>query len=152
MLVSIGILAHNEECDIGNLISDLSCQNLLRDETLSIDIHVVANGCTDNTVSVSKAALASEPFLRENIRIFVHDLSRPGKSNAWNELIHRLTSSTTDYVFCLDADIRIPEATTLNLVLNKLVQSKKACVAIDESVKDLSLANHKTITERIILA
>ncbi len=58
MLISIGILAHNEEHDIGTLISDLAKQNLLSNNALSIDIHVVANGCTDQTVSVSKAALS----------------------------------------------------------------------------------------------
>ena len=152
MLISVGIFAHNEERDIGSLISDLAKQNLLSNETLSIAIHVVANGCTDSTVSVSKTAFTANPFQRKNITIFVHDLPRPGKSNAWNEFIHRLASPKTDYVFCLDADIRIPEATTLQLVFDKLVASKTACVAIDKSVKDLSLTTHKTITERIILA
>ena len=54
MLISIGILAHNEEHDIGTLISDLAKQNLLANDALSIEIHVVANGCTDNTAGVSK--------------------------------------------------------------------------------------------------
>ena len=152
MLISIGILAHNEESDIGTLISDLAEQHLLANKALSTEIHVVANGCTDNTVDVSKTALATQPFHRENIATFVHDLSRPGKSNAWNEFIHRLASPKTDYVFCLDADIRIPEATTLQRVFDKLVSSKTACVAVDESVKDLSEKAQKTITERIILA
>ena len=152
MLISIGILAHNEEHDIGNLISDLAKQNLLANNALSIDIHVVANGCTDNTTSVSQTALAAAPFQRDNIATLVHDLPRPGKSNAWNEFVHRLASPNTDFVFCLDADIRIPEATTLQLVFDKLASSKTACVAIDESVKDLSEKAQKTLTERIILA
>ena len=57
MLVSIGILAHNEEHDIGTTIADLAGQNLLLNKGLAIEIHVVANGCTDNTVGVSKTAL-----------------------------------------------------------------------------------------------
>ena len=152
MLISIGIFAHNEEHDIGTLISDLAKQNLLANNALSIDIHVVANGCTDNTTSVSQTALAAAPFRRDNIATLVHDLPRPGKSNAWNEFVHRLASPNTDFVFCLDADIRIPEATTLQLVFDKLASSKTACVAIDKSVKDLSEKAQKTITERIILA
>ena len=152
MLISIGILAHNEERDIGTLISDLAKQNLLSNEALSIEIHVVANGCKDQTISVSKIALAAPLFQRKNIATFVHDLPQPGKSNAWNQFIHSLASIKTDFVFCLDADIRIPEATTLQLVLDKLVASKTACVAIDKSVKDLSEKTDKTITERFILA
>lgn len=152
MIISIGILAHNEECDIGNLIFDLANQNLLLNERLSIEIHVVANGCADNTVGVSEAALAIAPFQRKNITAFVHDLERAGKSNAWNEFIHVLASQKTDFFFLLDADIRIPEATTLQLMLDSLMGSKTACVAVDESVKDLSEKAQKTITERLILA
>jgi len=42
MLVSVGILAHNEEHDIGTLIADLAKQNLLINKRLSIELHVVA--------------------------------------------------------------------------------------------------------------
>ena len=152
MLVSVGILAHNEEHDIGTLIADLAKQNLLFNKRLSIDLHVVANGCTDDTVGASKAALDEQPFKQENITIFIHDLARAGKSNAWNEFVHTLASPKTDFAFLLDADIRIPESTTLQLVLDRLVSSKTAYVAVDELVKDLSESAHKTITERIILA
>lgn len=152
MLVSVGILAHNEEHDIGTLIADLAKQNLLFNKRLSIELHVVANGCTDDTVGASKAALDEQPFKQENITIFIHELAQAGKSNAWNEFVHTLASPKTDFAFLLDADIRIPESTTLQLVLDRLVSSKTAYVAVDESVKDLSESTHKTITERIILA
>src|SRR5580765_8582754 len=152
MLVSVGILAHNEEHDIGTLIADLAKQNLLSNKRLSIDLHVVANGCTDDTIGASKAALDEQPFKQENITIFIHELAQAGKSNAWNEFVHTLASPKTDFAFLLDADIRIPESTTLQLVLDRLVSSKTAYVAVDESVKDLSEKAQKTITERIILA
>ena len=152
MIVSIGILAYNEACDIGNLISDLANQSLLSNNRLSIEIHVVANGCTDATVDVSKEALSTQAFQNGNITVFVHNLVRAGKSNAWNELIHTFASPNTDFIFLLDADIRIPEKTTLQLVLDRLNQSKTARVAVDESVKDLSEEAHKSTTERLILA
>jgi glycosyltransferase involved in cell wall biosynthesis len=152
MIVSIGILAHNEAGDIGNLISDLASQTLISNRKLSIEIHVVANGCTDATVDVSKEALTAQVFQYGNITTLVHNLARAGKSNAWNELIHTLASPKTDFIFLLDADIRIPENTTLQLVLDRLTQSKTACVAVDESVKDLSEEAHKSTIERLILA
>src|ERR1019366_1013837 len=130
MIVSIGILAYNEACDIGNLISDLANQSLLSNNRLSIEIHVVANGCTDATVDVSKEALSTQAFQNGNITVFVHNLVRAGKSNAWNELIHTFASPNTDFIFLLDADIRIPEKTTLQLVLDRLNQSKTARVAV----------------------
>jgi len=152
MLVSIGILAHNEEHDIGTTIADLAGQSLLLNKDLAIEIHVVANGCTDNTVGASKTALNALAFRQDNISTFVHDVPQAGKSNAWNEFIHTFASSRTDFVFLLDADIRIPETATLQLVLDRLVGSSTACVAVDESVKDLSEVEHKSLTERIILA
>lgn len=152
MLVAIGILAHNEAHDIANLISDLGRQTLLSNRHLVVEIHVVANGCTDATVEVSKKALAGAPFCSENIKTFVHDLERAGKSNAWNELIHTRLPTTTEFVFLSDADIRIPEATSLQLMLDALVQSNTAQVAVDRSVKDLSEAPRKSIVERLILA
>jgi hypothetical protein len=152
MVISIGVLAHNEASDIGSLIQDLGYQDVLLNDNLSIEIHIVANGCTDATVSVSKRALAVQSFRRGNVTTFVHDLPKAGKSNAWNEFIHKFASPKTEFFFLLDADIRIPEETSLQLMLDSLTQSKTACVAVDESVKDLSLKSHKSITERLILA
>ena len=152
MLVSIAILAHNEAHDIGKLISDLANQNLLLNKNIVIELHVVANGCTDDTVSVAEEAFRIPAFQHTHITTVVHNVVRPGKSNAWNEFIHSFVSQKTDFVVLLDADIRIPEATTLQLVLDKLIASKTACVAVDESVKDLSEIAQKTVTERLILA
>src|SRR5262245_14676112 len=99
MLVSIGILAHNEERDIGNLISDLARQSLLSNEDIRIEIHVVANGCVDNTVAIAQRSLAADVFEPRHISTFVHNLAKAGKSNAWNEFIHTLASPATDFVF-----------------------------------------------------
>ena len=79
MLISIGIFAHNEEHDIGTLISDLAKQNLLANNALSIDIHVVANGCTDNTTSVSQTALAAAAIPAGQYRDFRARSSAAGK-------------------------------------------------------------------------
>ena len=152
MLVSIGILAHNEANDIGNLIVDLGNQTLLSNRLLSIEIHVVANGCTDATVEVSKTALAARPFKAENIRTFVHEIARAGKSNAWNELIHSYITPITKFLFLSDADIRIPERTSLQLMLDALIHSRAAKVSVDRSVKDLVDRSDKSIIERLILA
>ena len=57
MIITIGIFAHNEADEIGNLIFDLGNQSLLSNDGFSIEIYVVANGCTDETVKVSKECL-----------------------------------------------------------------------------------------------
>ena len=148
----MGFSAYNEEKKIGNLISDLANQDLFSNQHISIEIHVVANGCTDDTAGVAHAALDAGAFQRSNIKTFVHNLARAGKSNAWNEFVHTYALPETQFSFLLDADIRIPEPTTLRLMLDALIKSKTACVAIDDSVKDLSEQAHKTLIERLILA
>jgi glycosyltransferase involved in cell wall biosynthesis len=152
MLVTIGILAHNEADKIASLISDLGRQTLLANEDMAIEVHAVANGCMDATVQVAHEALGAAAFQRPNTKVFVQNIARAGKSNAWNELVHSFASPKTEFAFFLDADIRIPEATSLQLMLDRLLQDKKACVAVDKSVKDLSEQTHKTATERLILA
>ncbi len=150
--VCIGILAHNEAGRIRPLFRDLAKQEIFSDASLRLEIHVVANGCDDSTVPVSHHELRQPAFVRENVRIFVHDLKVAGKSNAWNEFVHILAPSDTDYVFLLDADIRIPESTTLSLVLSTLMAKQAAVVAVDESVKDLSLETPRTVAEWLIKA
>lgn len=152
MIISAGILAHNEENRIANLLHDIGSQTLLTNPDMSVAIHVVANGCVDATTSIAEGALASPSFQRDNVKTFVHAISMAGKSNAWNELVHDCADPETDLLFLLDADIRIPRATTLQLVVDHLMKSKIACVAIDDSVKDLSLEGCKTMRERLILA
>src|SRR5436305_1823880 len=120
MLVSIGILAHNEASCIGNLIRDIGNQEILTRPRTSIEIHVVANGCTDATVTVSRDALGAEAFRRGNVTTLVHSLPIAGKSNAWNELIHNFASSGTEFAFLLDADVRVPESACLLRMLEAL--------------------------------
>jgi len=151
MMVSIGILAHNEESDIGNVIRDIGLQKLLRNDNLTLQIHIVANGCVDATVRVAKEALFDDSFRKKNITTFVHNIQQSGKSNAWNQLIHTFVSPNTEFIFLLDADIRIPEDTTLQLLLDGLVRSEIARVAVDSSVKDLSLTASKSLQEWVIV-
>src|SRR4051794_987210 len=132
MIVTIGILAHNEAGEIGKLIADLARQTLLSHCEVSIQIHIIANGCTDSTAAVATHALADPSFERDHLRSFVHELSRAGKSNAWNELVHFIASAKTDFIFLLDADIRIPDDNSLELVFKRLAGSKAAVAAIDE--------------------
>jgi glycosyltransferase involved in cell wall biosynthesis len=151
IMISIGILAHNEEDQVGNLISDLARQTLFENCNIDFEIHVVANGCTDDTVTIAKSQFENAHFRRKNVRTFVHDIAQAGKSNAWNELIHSLVSPGTEFIFLLDADIRIPRETCLHDVLNGIATSN-AVVAVGTSVSDLSLQLKKSAVERLIYA
>ena len=148
--VGLAILARNEAERNGQMLSDLGKQTLLADERVSTHVFVVANGCTDRTAEVARQALAAPAFSRPRIGTSVHELAKAGKSNAWNELVHRIAPKGTDYMFFLDADIRIPESGSMKAILDGLASSPEAVVAIDRSVKDIELEQPKTLTEKLI--
>jgi glycosyltransferase involved in cell wall biosynthesis len=150
MKICLGILARNEAQRIPTLISDLGRQTIFDRGGLTLEIHVVANGCTDETVPVARAALARERFTEQGVKTLVHDLPGGGKANAWNEFIHRFAPADTDYAFLLDGDIRIPEPDTLYLLLERLGGTPGAVVAVDRSVKDISLEPPRSLVEWFI--
>lgn len=150
--IGIGILARNEESSIADLMGDLGRQTLLSDSGVSVHAFVIPNGCTDRTADVAKQAFSQPPFSSPEISASVHELSVPGKSNAWNEFVHRIAPRDIEYVFFLDADIRIPERESLKLMLDSLRSSPTAVVAIDTSVKDIEIETPKSAVEWLIKA
>lgn len=148
--ISVGILAHNEEERIGTLISDLQRQTLFAKQNILIQVFVVANGCTDATADVARLALSQLANAHNTLGARVHILDHPGKANAWNVFVHDLAPPDTDYVFLLDADIRLFAPATLELLLDSLVANQRAVIAVGESVSDLRLRETKTIAEKLI--
>jgi hypothetical protein len=59
-------------------------------------------------------------------------------------------AASTEYLFVLDGDIRIPSPDTLEVVLEELRRSTRAVVAVDRSVKDIELERPTTLAERLI--
>ena len=82
MLVSIGIMAYNEEANIGALLEALNQQ---AQETIRIEeIIVVASGCTDRTVSIVKA------YAETNSKIkLIEQARRQGKASAVNAFLEQ---------------------------------------------------------------
>jgi cellulose synthase/poly-beta-1,6-N-acetylglucosamine synthase-like glycosyltransferase len=74
---SVGITAHNEEANIGQLLEALLNQRLNRVEIT--EIYVVASGCTDNTEEIVRQFEARDP----RIRLLVQE-KREGKAAAVN--------------------------------------------------------------------
>src|SRR5688572_2299793 len=111
--VAIGILARNEEAGIAQVIEDLGQQTLVTDGDLVVHVHLVANACTDRTAEVALRAFDGGPFAKLGVDTELHELAQPGKSNAWNEFVHRIVDEATDFVIMLDGDIRIPEPHSL---------------------------------------
>jgi glycosyltransferase involved in cell wall biosynthesis len=151
-LISIGVLAHNEVGVIDHLLSDLARQSIFQRSDLEVRLHVVANGCTDGTVDHVRS-LVLRPSIATTISdAHVHDVERRGKANAWNLLIHQLVDPTTSFVVMIDADIRIPEIDSCELVINRLIERPDVMVAIDRVVSDLSLLERPSVLDRVLLA
>jgi len=82
MLVSIGIMAYNEESNIGVLLEALSRQV---QETIRIEeIIVVASGCTDRTVSIVKAHSERNSKIK-----LIEQAQRQGKASAVNTFLEQ---------------------------------------------------------------
>nr|WP_166180523.1 glycosyltransferase family 2 protein [Altererythrobacter segetis] len=148
--VSVGILARNEEAGIAQVIDDLRQQTLLTEGDLRVQVHVVANACTDRTVEVARQSFDAGKFAQLGVDATVHELLQGGKSNAWNEFIHRIVPDATDFVILLDGDIRIPERRSLKLMVQELAASPNAVVAVDRSVKDIELEQPSGLVEKLI--
>jgi len=109
ILCSMGIMAHNEEANIGRLLEAVLSQRM-KDVRLT-EIVVVASGCTDNTEAVVRDWATRDP----RIRLIVQD-ERMGKASAINEYMPQARERIL--VLC-SADL-IPEADAIERLVAPL--------------------------------
>ena len=103
---SIGIMAYNEEANIGRLL-----QALLDQQTLNCvikEIIVLVSGCTDNTESIVREFSARDP----KIKLLVQP-RREGKASAVNLFLRHAQSD----ILVLESADTIPEPTTIQRLL-----------------------------------
>ncbi len=103
---SVGITAHNEQANIGKLLSAMLAQKL---QTVEItEIIVVASGCTDNTVAIIREFAAKEP----RVKLIVQE-KREGKTSAINQFLQ----NAKEEICVLESGDTLPSETTIeNLV------------------------------------
>ncbi len=97
---SIVMFAYNEEKHIEASVRSIF--NNVDDRLKSLS--VIANGCTDTTVSILKNMAQKSAF--EKLKII--DLPIGDKCNAWNEYVHNLHSNSEVHFFT-DADVEFTE-------------------------------------------
>lgn len=157
MIVSIGMLAYNEADVISLTIDSLLAQSAFRPEASAAlgvthwEMVVVPNGCRDDTGAVADAAfrraLAALP--NRNISHRVVELKEPGKSNAWNEFIHRIARADTDVFVMIDTDIEFGHVDTILNCLRELNTNPRAKVVVDTPLKDFLKKDKLSLIERI---
>ncbi len=156
MLISIGILAWNEEDVIETTLASLFRQSALLGTSGDLpdvgwEIIVVPNGCSDGTAAVARRVLTDLVGQTgdQKISFSVHELAEPGKSNAWNHYIHEFSSKQADLILMIDADIEFGELETISNTVKALLKNPLALVAVDLPLKDVVKKSKKTLLEWI---
>lgn len=147
--IAICILAKNEGRVIAESLAQLAKQSIIHSDDEDIDIHVVANGCTDDTVEVAR--LNHRLFYDSRTKLHVHDLNPGGKSRAWNRAVHELICRSSEYIVFLDADITFADNDVLTLMLNCLKDHPEPAAISGFPVKDVSLNSKKSVFDRFSL-
>lgn len=155
MLISVGILAWNEERVIEGTLRSLLGQSALLGTSNELancqwEIVVVANGCTDKTSEVSRKVLSELiSKIGRSISWSVRDLQERGKSNAWNRFVHEYSSQQADLIAMLDADITFGQPDTLARTVLSLLADPRAVAAVDLPLKDALKKQRMSLIERI---
>lgn len=156
MLISIGILAWNEEDVIATTLASLLRQSVFHDTDSDLpeiewEIIVVPNGCSDTTAAISRRILEKlvGQVVGSKITFAVYELEEPGKSNAWNHYIHEFSSRQAELILMIDADIEFGESDTISNTVKSLLQNPGAVVAVDLPLKDIVKKTRKTLLEWI---
>ena len=149
--LAIGILAYNEESRIRETLHGLFAQDVF--SILSTEVIVVPNGCTDETAKVAGEELLRHKTVwsaRGSAR--VEELTSAGKSNAWNQFIHTLSSPRAPVLVLMDADIVLVRANTISSMVTTLKNSARAVVCVDRPVKDIEIHRPRSLFQRLLAA
>jgi glycosyltransferase involved in cell wall biosynthesis len=123
MRVDIGVFAHNEAKGIAAMVARLLAQDL---SGLQARILVLANGCTDATAHLARAA-----------GVEVADLAEGGKSRTWNRFVHDLARDAPEVLIFVDADIAFTAPDCLKRLALGLVARPELWVLNSQPVKDI---------------
>lgn len=157
-MVSIGIVAWNEEKAIGNTLHSLLDQSLFAEldkRGLTCEIVCVINGCTDRTPEIASEVFAEQAIRHPHRNSFsgrVENLSEQGKQNAWNQFVHQCSSREAEYLIIMDADILIHRKESLWNMISALQNDKRLSVAATLPCKDIAFRRQRAMNERLSLS
>lgn len=139
VLLSVGILAHNKEDAIARTLASLFAQSALQSvaEKGSIEVVVVANGCSDQTEQVARGAVERLATCTAAVSARVETLPIASKTNAWNEFVHRLGDQEAEFVVIMDADVRLLQPDLLDKLIGALRANPEAVLSSPTPVKDI---------------
>lgn len=150
MSIAVCILAKDEGAVIAQTLAYLAEQSFIVKGDQHVDIHLVANGCTDHTVSAGQQA--AHNFAGTLARLHIHDLQPGGKSRAWNTAVHELIDPSVRIVVFVDADITFAHNAVIENLISELNSSPGVEVCSGFPVKDLSTKRVKSPLDIFSLA
>jgi hypothetical protein len=156
--LSIGIMAWNEEDSIRTTLESLFRQTVFQKlctRNEQCEIVVVANGCTDRTVPVTREFLekmSHEHEWRDGFTARVVDVPEPGKCNAWNRFVHEFSSLQAEFICCMDSDIVFHHLDTIYNLMDALERKPGVGASSGRQCKDILFKEKKTLRDRISLA
>jgi hypothetical protein len=142
--VDIGLFAHDEAAGIVAMMGRIAAQDIWQDTQLNVQVHLLANGCTDETVPT--AQLAAPDGFR------VHELAAPGKSRTWNTFVHQIARRDARVLVFCDADIHFPAPDCLGRLIHGLIDRPDLQVLNSEPVKDIVVGGPQGAVQRLIAA
>ncbi|MFT4150949.1 MAG: glycosyltransferase [Paracoccaceae bacterium] len=143
--VDIGVFAHDEADGIAAMIAGLARQDILTDAGIDARVLLLANGCTDDTATLARAA--AFPALH------VEELPQGGKSRTWNRFVHDLSRQDADLLVFCDADIALPQPDALSRLVRGLAHRPALQVLNSRPVKDIAYRPEGlSFTDRLISA
>ena len=151
MIISIGILAHNEAASIHKTLESLFQQSLFKNQNHTIEIICVPNGCSDRTADRSREVLTQlvSPDLSSTVTWDVCELAQPGKPNALNHYVHQFSDRQADYLILMDADIWFEQEKTLESLVDLLERESHVWVSVDQPIKDVISKPNKNLIEHL---
>ena len=152
MKIAIGIMAYNEERNIGAMISSLSEQTLFGMPEHDVSVHAVPNGCKDATAARAGEALAAFAAKHPRARVEVNEVEQAGKANAWNHFVHGFSVPDAEALLLLDADIQFGEQECIARVVEALGSNPQAVVAVDLPLKDITAKKDPTLREQMSIS
>ena len=158
VLVSIGILAWNEERAIANTLHSLLQQSLfaeLEKRGAGCEIICVINGCTDRTPEIASQVFKQQALKHPHRLCFsgrVENLAEQGKQNAWNQFVHRCSSREARYLIIMDADILVHRKEALWNLISALQNDEQLSVAATMPCKDIVFKQRRAVNEKLSMA
>lgn len=154
VLISIGILAHNEESVIRVMLTDLFRQSIFAAEcewSDQIEVICLPNGCSDTTADIARDVFLEADQQGIQALKSVVDIPEAGKTNAWNVFVHELSAASAQYIVLIDADIEFASTDAIEKMVISIVADKNAVVAVSQPIKDVAKNKYPSLYEKFLL-